>query len=169
MGEMHPTGCSLLVAALGHGVERRQQDAWRSVAGHRDSPGWMTQDLTLPKSKVPLKATQLNSEAKRGRANSSQELSPGGVWSIGICHSHTCWYLCSPSHGSASWGGGLLTTKDKEEDEAYQCHPWSLAEMVASARNKMGSLGLHVFWPTDHLWSCGSTSRYPRQPPNEVN
>lgn len=48
-------------------------------------------------------------------------------------------------------GGGLLTTKDKEEDEAYQCHPWSLAEMVASARNKMGSLGLHVFWPTDHL------------------
>ena len=54
----------------------------------------MIQDLTLPKSKVPLKATQLNSEAKRGRANSphkncylevSEALAFATTALVGIC------------------------------------------------------------------------------------
>ena len=42
----------------------------------------------------------------------------------------------------------MLTTKDNDEDEAYPYHPRlrSLTEMVASARNKMESLGLQMFW-----------------------
>ena len=129
----------------------------------------MIQDLTLPKSKVPLRVTQLNSEAQKEAPspyrNHHLEASAASAFATSMSAGIRTAPHTRVLVGAEGVAGQRMWKKTGPVHATLRLSNWM--EEVASARDKTAILGLHN--RERGLTVHGSNSRYFGQPSAEVN